>query len=62
MPGLANNPAFTDRDIKNIISYLHSTFSEGSKGIDVEQIKALREVKPKSGGVYSEKELLDLGY
>jgi len=62
MPGLANNPAFTDRDIKNIISYLHSTFSEGSKGIDVEQIKALRDVRPKSGGVYSEKELLDLGY
>jgi len=62
MPGLANNPAFTDLDIKNIISYLHSTFSEGSKGINVEQIKALRDVKPKSGGVFSEKELLELGY
>ncbi len=62
MPGLANNQDFTDQDIQNIITYLHSTFSEGSKKITAEKIKALREVKPKEGGVYSEKELTELGY
>ena len=57
MPGLANNPAFTDLDIQNIIGYLHSTFSKGSEKITLDEIKALRDVKPKSGSVYNEKEL-----
>lgn len=59
MPGLANNPDFTDLDIQNIISYLHSTFSKSSESISLETIKALRDVKPKVGGVYSEKELME---
>ncbi|MCL5130323.1 c-type cytochrome [Algibacter sp. L4_22] len=59
MPGLANNPAFTNLDILNIISYLQSTFSKDSESINLDQIKALRNVKPKGGGVYSEKELLN---
>lgn len=62
MPGLVNNPDFTDVDIQNIIKYLQSTFSKSSKALTVEDIKALRAIKPKSGGVFSEKELQDLGY
>jgi len=62
MPGLANNPDFTDVDIQNIIKYLQSTFSKSSKPLTVDDIKALRAISPKSGGVFSEKELQDIGY
>lgn len=60
MPGLANNPEFTDTDIKNIIEYLNNAFPGKSNKINVERIKQLRDQKPKSGNVFSEKELHEL--
>ena len=33
MPGLANNPKFSDADIYNIISYMNNAFTKGAKGI-----------------------------
>lgn len=58
MPGLGNNPEYTDKDIKNIISYLQVTFAPKEKPISISRIKRLRAVKPKQG-VFSEKELLN---
>ncbi|MBP0904337.1 c-type cytochrome [Mariniflexile gromovii] len=60
MPGLANNPEFSDTDIKNIIEYLNNAFPGNSTKISVERIKQLRDKKPKSGTVFSEAELLEL--
>jgi mono/diheme cytochrome c family protein/glucose/arabinose dehydrogenase len=60
MPGLANNPEFTDSDIKNIIDYLNNAFPGEAKNIEVDKIKSLRSLKPKSDNVFSEKELLEL--
>lgn len=60
MPGLANNPEFTDTDIKNIIEYLNNAFPGKSSKINVERIKQLRDQKPKRGNVFSEAELLEL--
>ncbi|WOD42202.1 DUF7133 domain-containing protein [Hwangdonia lutea] len=62
MPGLAGNPEFTDKDLQDIISYLNNAFSRTSKNISIEKIKSLRETKPKDGGTFSEKELLELKY
>ena len=47
MPGLANNPEFSDKDIQNIIRYLHNAFPGNSKKIAVERIKSLRNQKPR---------------
>ena len=60
MPGLANNPEFTDKDIKNIIEYLNNAFPGNSEKINIERIKQLRDQKPKSGNVFNETELLEL--
>ncbi|WP_344789249.1 DUF7133 domain-containing protein [Postechiella marina] len=60
MPGLVNNPDFSDKDIFNIIKYLQNTFSDAPKPINLDQIKKLRNIKPKNGGVFSETELLEL--
>ena len=62
MPGLANNSDFTDKDLKDIISYVNNAFSNKYENISIEKIKSLREVKPKDGGVFTEKELLELKY
>ncbi|MRH99006.1 c-type cytochrome [Kriegella sp. EG-1] len=59
MPGLANNRDFTDKDIRNIISYMNNAFPSTSKRIKVEDIKELREQKPENG-VFSEEELLKI--
>lgn len=60
MPGLANNPDFSDKDIYNIIKYLQKAFPGDAKKIKLDQIKLLRNLKPKNGGVFNEKELLEL--
>lgn len=57
MPGLVNNPEYSNQDIQNIITYLQHTFSDDPKPISTQQIEKLRQVKPKDG-VFSEKELL----
>jgi mono/diheme cytochrome c family protein/glucose/arabinose dehydrogenase len=62
MPGLANNSDFSDSDIQGIIDYLHNAFPGNSERIELGKIKFLRNQKPKSGGVFSEKELLQLDY
>ncbi|MEO9891781.1 c-type cytochrome [Aurantibacter sp.] len=59
MPGLANNRDFTDKDIRNIISYMNNAFPSTSKRIKVEDIKELRNQKPENG-VFSEQELLEI--
>ena len=61
MPGLNNNPDFSDDDIMDLINYLNNAFSEGPNDklnpINVGDIENLRKVKPKEGTVYTEKEL-----
>ncbi len=60
MPGLVNNPEFTDKDLQDIISYLNNAFTNKSENISIEKIKRLRDKKPASGSTFSEKELLEL--
>ncbi|NIJ46201.1 mono/diheme cytochrome c family protein [Wenyingzhuangia heitensis] len=59
MPGLGNNPEYTDEDIQNIIYYLQDTFSQEEKNISIQKIKSLRKTTPKEG-VFTEKELLKI--
>ena len=61
MPGLANNPEYSDEDILNIIIYLGNAFPSKSKQVDLEKVKSLRDQKPVSG-VFTEEELLKLQY
>ncbi len=60
MPGLLANDALTDKDISGIISYVTNAFSDNPKWLSPEKIKELRNVKPKSGGEFTEQELLEL--
>jgi len=60
MPGLANNNAYDDRDIANIISYIQNAFVKNGETINIERIKELREFKPKNGTFFTEEELLDV--
>jgi mono/diheme cytochrome c family protein len=60
MPGLANNPDFTDNDLQNIMLYLKTNFSDKPEIISIEKIKTLRDKKPVNGSTFSEKELLEL--
>ncbi len=60
MPGLIGNETLTDKDIVDIISYVTNAFSDKPKGISVEKIMELRSKKSKSGGEYTEAELLEL--
>jgi mono/diheme cytochrome c family protein/glucose/arabinose dehydrogenase len=59
MPGLNNNPNYSDKEILNLINYLQSEFSKTHKNIKASTIKSLRNEKPKSG-VYTETELLKI--
>lgn len=59
MPGLNNNPEYTDKDIQNIITYLQHTFADDLKPISTNKIKQLRNFEPENG-VFSEKELLKI--
>lgn len=60
MPGILANESLTNKDIADIISYVTNSFSDTPKGISSEKIKELRSMKSKSGGEYTEKELLEL--
>lgn len=60
MPGLANNHEYTDEDIADIISYVQNAFVDHGKSISKARIKELREVKPKSGSLFTEQELLKI--
>lgn len=60
MPGLIGNKNLTDKDIADIISYVTNAFSDNPKGITAKKIKELRTKKSKSGGEYTEAELLEL--
>ncbi|MFT6872952.1 MAG: mono/diheme cytochrome c family protein [Roseivirga sp.] len=56
MPGLANNPDFSDQDITDLITYLSNAFGSSSRGANPQLVKALREVKPKDGA-FTEEEI-----
>jgi len=61
MPGLVSNKTYSDADIANIISYMQNAFvSASKKTITSSQIKELRKVKPKVGGLFTEEELLNI--
>ncbi len=60
MPGLANNPEFSDKDIQSIINYLRNAFPGEAEKIELDKIKFLRTQTPKAGGVFSENELLKI--
>ena len=60
MPGLANNPEYSDQDIQNVINYIQNAYSRKSENISTEQIKLLRNKKPVNNGVFTEKELLQI--
>lgn len=57
MPGLGNNPEFSNQDIQDVIFYLQDAFSNKIKSISLDQIEARRKVTP-ANGVFSESELL----
>ncbi|WP_149273957.1 DUF7133 domain-containing protein [Pareuzebyella sediminis] len=61
MPGFYGNQSLTDRDIKDIMSYVGNAFSNRSKSVTLDRIKELRVEKSKSGAEYTEEELLQLG-
>ncbi|MEP3836248.1 MAG: c-type cytochrome [Algibacter sp.] len=58
MPGLANNPDFSDKEIQSIIEYLRNAFPGKAKNISIDKIKSLREQKPIDGLGFTEEELL----
>lgn len=60
MPGVIANESITDEDIAGIISYVTNSFSNKPSGLSAETIEKLREMKSKSGGEYTEKELLEM--
>ncbi|WP_339695017.1 c-type cytochrome [uncultured Roseivirga sp.] len=60
MPGIANNPAMTDQDITDLMTYLSNAFGNSSRGINAATVKELRAVKSKTGGAYTEEELLKI--
>ncbi|MFT6796948.1 MAG: mono/diheme cytochrome c family protein [Maribacter sp.] len=60
MPGLLANDALSDKDIAGIISYVTNGFSDNPQWISPDKIKELRNVKSKSGGEFTEPELLEL--
>ncbi|MDL5512552.1 c-type cytochrome [Arenibacter sp. M-2] len=59
MPGLKYNKNLSDKDISDIISYVTNAFSVHPKGLKPEKIKELRNVTPKDGMEYTEKELFE---
>jgi mono/diheme cytochrome c family protein len=60
MPGIANNPDMSDQDITDLMIYLSNAFGKSTREIDADQVKALRTVKSKTGGAYTEEELLKI--
>lgn len=58
MPGMASNASLSDEAISDVISYITNAFSRTPKYLSPKKIKELREQKPKNGGEYTEKELL----
>lgn len=61
MPGLLNNPDFTDQDIVDLITYLRNAFGGSGRGANTEMIKGLRSQKPKDGA-YTESELNSISH
>lgn len=59
MPGILNNPDFTDQDIVDLMTYLSNAFGTSARGANTKMIKELRDQKPKDGA-YTEQELLDI--
>lgn len=59
MPGILNNPDFTDQDIVDLMTYLSNAFGTSTRGANVKMIKELRDQKPKDGA-FTEQELLDI--
>jgi mono/diheme cytochrome c family protein len=62
MPGLANNKSLSDEDIADIIRFTQNAFAKEGKSISSHEIKKLRDKKPLSGGLFSEKELLESAF
>jgi mono/diheme cytochrome c family protein/glucose/arabinose dehydrogenase len=59
MPGLATNSSISDQDIADIIKFTQNAFAKEGKWINADEVKKLRDRKPSSGGLFSEKELLE---
>jgi mono/diheme cytochrome c family protein len=60
MPGLAANPACSDADLAAILNFVRNAFSRAPSQVKPEQITAMRDKKPASGGAYTAPELLTL--
>ena len=60
MPGLGNNPEISDEDIVAIIEYMNNAFPGAEDRVNVDKVKELRQRNPKSGLMYTEKELKEL--
>jgi mono/diheme cytochrome c family protein len=58
MPGLKDNDELTDEKIAAITAYVKNAFSLSPQGIKIERVKELRNEKPESGELFSEKELV----
>lgn len=61
MPGILNNPDFTDQDIVDLMTYLSNAFGTSTRGANVKMIKELRSQKPRDGA-FTEEELNSLSY
>ncbi|AWW00433.1 DUF7133 domain-containing protein [Arcticibacterium luteifluviistationis] len=59
MPAISSNSDITDQDIVDITHFLQNAFAKKQKRISAAEVKILREDKPKNGGFYTEKELLE---
>jgi len=60
MPGLLENESISDEDISDLIAYVTNAFSDNPKWIGKEKIAALRTMRAKDGGQYTEEELLSM--
>lgn len=60
MPGLKNNPALGDDEIKDLLVFIQNAFASTSADINVEEISALREETADREEMYTEEELLNI--
>ncbi|MEM6963763.1 MAG: dehydrogenase, partial [Bacteroidota bacterium] len=64
MPGVKNNPALSDKDIADILSFLRNSFSHSKKWGDIsvseKEVIACRENTKDREELYTEEELLQL--
>jgi mono/diheme cytochrome c family protein/glucose/arabinose dehydrogenase len=62
MPGLVNNNEISDQDISDIIRFTQNAFAKMGKGTSADDVREMRDNKPKGSGVFNEKQLLEMEF